>query len=188
MYNVEIYSGRNFNFKKFPQFKQVSDRTYKATGLTEDEAKSLHWKATINGKEAVWYEDIWDRSRNYKAEYFKKHKDEEFVCAYCGRKVPRSSITVDHVIPVYAVKHSRMLQKRLKRKGYTGINDERNLVHCCRNCNSDKGRQNSSIWVLKARLGTSDIWWRIRSLTIIGFCLAMLAILAYIMFRYFGSV
>ena len=41
MYNVEIYAGRNFNFKKFPEFKQVSKRTYKATGLTEKEAKNL---------------------------------------------------------------------------------------------------------------------------------------------------
>ena len=167
MYNVEIYAGRNFNFKKFPEFKQVSKRTYKATGLTEKEAKNLKWKALFDGKKAIYYEDIWDRSKNYRADYFKKHRDPEFKCVYCGRSLPRNSITIDHVIPINAVKNSVFLQKYLKHKGYKSINDERNLVHCCWNCNEEKGKSHSFMWSIKAKLGSTDIWWKIRILLII---------------------
>ena len=184
MYNVEIYAGRNFNFRKFPQFKQISKRTYKATGLTEEEAKKLKWKALLNGKKAIYYEDIWDRSSNYRTEYFRKHKDAEFTCVYCGRKLPRSSITIDHVIPIHAVKNSVFLQKYLKKKGYKSINDERNLVHCCWNCNDAKGKQKSLVWSVKAKLGSTDIWWKIRFVIIILTIGALIGLLGVFVYRF----
>lgn len=44
-------------------------------------------------------------------------------CAYCGRKVAKATITLDHVTP---------------RRGQTAYDRRDNLVLCCKSCNSAK--------------------------------------------------
>lgn len=45
------------------------------------------------------------------------------VCHYCGRKVPQSELTMDHIVPV----------------ARGGRSTPGNVVPCCRRCNADKG-------------------------------------------------
>lgn len=45
-------------------------------------------------------------------------------CAYCGKSISRSEMTIDHIVP--------------KSKG--GSNDDDNLLPACRACNLGKGR------------------------------------------------
>ncbi|MBR1609540.1 MAG: HNH endonuclease [Kiritimatiellae bacterium] len=45
------------------------------------------------------------------------------ICHYCGRKVPASELTMDHVVPV----------------ARGGTSTPGNVVPCCRACNASKG-------------------------------------------------
>ena len=44
------------------------------------------------------------------------------ICHYCGQKLPREELTMDHIVPV-----SR-----------GGKSNKGNIVPCCKQCNSDK--------------------------------------------------
>jgi len=44
------------------------------------------------------------------------------ICHYCGQKLPREELTMDHIVPV-----SR-----------GGTSTKGNVVPCCKQCNSDK--------------------------------------------------
>lgn len=55
---------------------------------------------------------------------------DQFTCQYCGRRLSKEQLTIDHVIPV----------SRYKKLGYTGrINSLSNVVACCYPCNIRKG-------------------------------------------------
>ncbi len=182
MFEVEIKAGRRFNFAKFPQFKQVGVRVYRAKNLTKKEARRLWFRALIRGYRPCMYDAKWARASNYRQKYMNDHTDSAFTCVYCGRSVPRNSVVIDHVVPIYAAKHSALARGYMKLKRYTGVNDERNLIHCCKDCNAVKGRSNSIIWVIRAKLGQKHIYWESRKLIIfcsIVFIIALAAILLF---------
>ena len=53
-----------------------------------------------------------------------------FCCQYCGKKLIKDDLTIDHVIPI----------SRYKKLGYNGkINSLSNVVTCCYPCNIRKG-------------------------------------------------
>lgn len=56
-------------------------------------------------------------------ERFEVFKRDQFTCQYCGRKTPEVVLEVDHVIPVSS----------------GGLNDIKNLVTSCWECNRGKG-------------------------------------------------
>ena len=122
----------------------------------------MTWKARLRGYQAYYYEEKWGRSGNYRNIYLENNKKSEYTCVYCGKLIPKDSITVDHVIPVDAAKKSRILQLYMTARGFDGINDERNLIHACWDCNSAKGRNNSMIWAIRAHLGKHKVYWIFR--------------------------
>ena len=159
MYNVEIITGRRFPFNKFPKFKQVSAKKYKATKLTKQEAKQYVRKARLRFYTAYWFDEKWDRGRGYKKKWILKNPAEEYHCVYCNRKIPYNSITLDHVVPIYAAKQSRVLQKILEARKFENIDDERNLVPSCYACNKLKGKSTSFFWSIRAFLGRYKAYW-----------------------------
>ena len=58
------------------------------------------------------------------------------TCAYCGRKVKASEITLDHVAP---------------RRGMTAYDRRDNLVLCCLACNIAKADKTTMAWLLAKR-------------------------------------
>ena len=55
---------------------------------------------------------------------FKVFKRDNFKCRYCGRSSDEVELTIDHVIPKFEGGTDAMF----------------NLVACCRDCNSGKGK------------------------------------------------
>ena len=160
MYNIKVKAHtRHFPFRKYPMFKQQSLYTYVARGLSKEEAKAIQRKMWIRGYRAYVYEERWDRSNNYRKIYMKQHPDKTFRCVYCGRVFPRDSITIDHVIPIDASTTSKLMRGWMKVCGYTGADDDSNLVPACYFCNHVKRNSKSVYWSVRAFLGKHITWW-----------------------------
>ena len=157
-YCVDIITHRRFRFKSFPGFKQKSPRKYIAYGLTKKEAIRYVWRARLFGYKAYYFEPHWNRGSAYRRDWIDK-QGEECRCVYCGRKFPTNSITVDHVVPVSLSKRSKIARAWLKSRGFKNIDDERNLVPACYQCNHLKKDSTNIIWFFRAYLGKYTWWW-----------------------------
>ena len=85
-----------------------------------------------------------ERSLTYRKEYFKNNKpvkDDKYRCVYCGYLYSKKEITIDHLYAVHRAKKSPFVRLLLKLRGYTSINDIRNLVPACDKCNKMKGKK-----------------------------------------------
>lgn len=121
------------------------------------------------------------RSTSYRKEFFGHTKpvlQNRYVCAYCGRLLKEKDVTVDHIYPVHAAKTDINIQNKLKYKGFSDINDIKNLVAACRSCNRRKGTK-MGIWILKGKLGRSPVLWCIRK----SVRLAVIVAAAYLLIK-----
>ena len=104
------------------------------------------------------------RSTNYRQSFFDKHPPvygNRYFCAYCGCLIHKNNVTIDHLYPVKCVQRSIKMQKKLQRKGWDSINDERNLVAACEYCNKKKSSKMGN-WIIKGKLGRYNWLWIIR--------------------------
>jgi len=128
------------------------------------------------GYKTVFYPDEYVRSNVYRALFFRTHKPDaggKYHCVYCGRRLKEAQVTVDHVIPVSAVKYDKKLQRRV---GNGGMNSPQNLVSACFKCNSKKGSSTALKWRVKARLGRHR-WVFVLRNTVIAVLIAAAVIL-----------
>lgn len=101
------------------------------------------------------------RSTDYRKKFFLENPPiffNHYFCAYCGRIVGTKKITVDHLYPVNSTKKSLALQEKLKNKGYSNINDIKNLVPACKTCNSLKSDK-LGIWIIRGKIGRIQSLW-----------------------------
>ncbi|SDB27461.1 HNH endonuclease [Eubacterium oxidoreducens] len=120
------------------------DEVYAMRGF----AKKLHLRLEIE-------EPKFDRGTHYRQDYFDAHPPDvknRYFCIYCGRLLKKEKVEVDHIIPVYRARKSKRVQRRLKRKGFDGVNDVRNLGASCKRCNRTKSA-NMGLWVVRGYLG-----------------------------------
>ena len=119
-----------------------------------------------------------DRGSSYRRDFFAKNPPKLFgrwyFCAYCGRILKKDDLTVDHLWPVDAAKKDIRIQKRLKRHGYKSINDVKNLVPACMDCNMKKGRKISG-WILKGQIGRHAIFWKGVYVLKIAICIVVIS-------------
>jgi len=165
---VSVSNGRNnANFYKKKLHARglwkKDDETYTGS-LSQGEAEDLRYLCYRWGLKFKYADDYVQRSSDYRETFFETYKPatgNKYFCAYCGRLLPRRKLTVDHIYPVAPVASNLRLQKKLKRKGYKSVNDERNLVAACDHCNKSKGTK-MGLWVLKGHLGRCKFLWWIR--------------------------
>ena len=84
------------------------------------------------------------RGSSYRKAFFDAHAPifgDYYFCAYCGRLVRSDKVSVDHLYPVGRAGKSVTMQKLLKKKHFSGVNDPRNLVASCKSCNQKKGKK-----------------------------------------------
>ena len=119
-----------------------------------------------------------DRGAGYRRAFFAAHPPHtragKYYCAYCGRKMARRAMTVDHIWPVDAASKDPAVQRRLRRMGCRSVNDPRNLAAACRRCNERKGAK-TGWWVARGMIGRHPAVWRARAAA----RLALAAALAY---------
>ena len=177
MYNVEIITIRRFPFSRFPECKQVSPRKYVARSLSKEDAKRIVRRARLRLYNAYYYDEKWERGKGYKKKWILKNPQDKYRCVYCGRKVPYNSITLDHIFPVSVAKKSRIARFWLKYKGCQNIDDDKNLVPACHNCNKLKGKSTSPFWQLRAFLGRYTVYWIIMYFLFGVFVLGLISLL-----------
>ena len=127
------------------------------------------------GYKTVFYPEKHIRSNIYRALYFRTHKPDalgKYHCVYCGKRLKESQVTVDHLIPVSAVKYDKRLQRKIT---YSGVNSPKNLVAACFDCNSRKGASTARIWRIKAALGKHRWVFVLRNILIV--CLIAAAVI-----------
>ena len=148
---LEVHTGSSNGRPRCPGLEPVG-KYWKAYG---DRTTMLRYSRRLRrrGFRTLVYPVNCDRSTNYRTLFFSSYpadKDGRYHCVYCGNKLTSAQVTVDHVVPVGAVKRSKRLQKKFK---YTGVNTVENLVPACRACNRYKGANRSVVWRVRARLG-----------------------------------
>ena len=160
MYNLEIFTKRKFPYKKFPNVKQVSKNTYVLSGLSLEEAKKTRKYFLFRFMKAYFYDDKWARDTTYRKQLINHETPEQLICVYCAKR-------------------SRIIQLFLECKGYSGINDKRNLVPACWNCNEEKEDHWNLRIAVQARLGKYKWYWYIKKTMRIIVVAIIIMILVY---------
>ena len=143
-------------------FTQINKKKWEKR-ITDPDAFSLRACKRLARRLNLKYnqvEERFTRSTNYRKEYFKKHPGYGgiYFCAYCSFPHTKQGITIDHVIPVHAAENSKTARHYLKMKGIS-VNDNSNLVPCCKTCNNRKGKQVTPYWLIKAKLSRIPFSW-----------------------------
>lgn len=126
-------------------------------------AKKKRW--TFDTTETQWTRDPYTRDKffrthnNGEPDEYKRNKAGKKVgfyrCAYCGKLVEKSQVEVDHIVPVNAVRANDSIYRDfLKELGCESVNDSRNLVAACRECNQKKGASVDLEWI---KAGTKSV-------------------------------
>ena len=144
------------------------ESAFRFTGTAGSKRRINNIKRFCRKNHARFYFDDpkWTRSADYRSTFFKNNPPlpgNTYMCVYCGRRVRKEDITVDHIYPVAKVSSSLRLQKKLERKGIRSVNSAKNLAPACWRCNSRKGTKTGT-WVLRAELGRNESLWRVRKL------------------------
>lgn len=88
--------------------------------------------------------DKYTRSNNYRKtliENYQKKDNKYYRCAYCGKKLTKDKMTVDHIVPIDKVQHSWTYRQFIRLMNISDINELRNLAPACERCNKKKGRK-----------------------------------------------
>lgn len=91
------------------------------------------------------------RDGAYRKRFFENYGRETYLCAYCGRRLSRAAVTVDHIIPVGQLKNKKR-SMRLAILRINNINDTKNLAPACARCNKKKGAK-TGLWVVRGFWG-----------------------------------
>ena len=171
MFELEVKTNRYLRILA-EQFTNTNSNTYTYRGSYKDCVR-MQKKLARKGISGTVYRKEYNRSYNYRTKFFEHTGNKRvYRCVYCGRKILKKDTTVDHVIPVERAKKYRFARWLLTEKGCAGVNDVRNLVASCHNCNRKKGSSLNVIYLIRAKYGSHlSYWilvWGIRILLILG--------------------
>lgn len=111
-----------------------------------------------------------ERSATYRDEFLKNTLP-PYHCAYCGKKLTRQTLTVDHLIPVHKLSvgsRRKFYQRLLKVFCHTyDPNSLNNLVCTCVPCNSRK-RTKTGFWVIRGKIGNTRWFWPVWRAFLVG--------------------
>jgi hypothetical protein len=91
------------------------------------------------------YEERWERSSDYRKEFFKNNKP-PYRCRYCNRFLKQEYMVIDHIVPIAQVKKNTNARMLLYLQGISEVNDVRNLAPSC-------------IWFIRGIFGKYKIYW-----------------------------
>lgn len=81
------------------------------------------------------------RSSNYRDVFFSTHKPipgNRWFCAYCGKPLKASKVTVDHLFPIGQAKKSLHVQKQMRLLGISSVNSSKKSGSCMQKLQSAK--------------------------------------------------
>lgn len=132
-----------------------SNKKWKIRGK-KSEIKQLKKYFSSKHLSCLMYDDKYERSAEYRKEFFKRNNKESYRCAYCGRKIKRNETTIDHIIPVRKAQKNTISKLLLKVIHNKTVNDYNNLTPCCSKCNKRKGQRVSLKYIYKGITGKTS--------------------------------
>lgn len=169
-WKAEIRKGRSrrrFDQERYPGFAYRRDGKYayhwERSGLSSSEVGAFKAAARADGFKLVAWEEAYERSTTYRKAFLAANPG-PWRCRYCNRRIDRAErMTVDHIVPVAAVKDPFAPRRALARwvlgkEGAATVNDGRNLAASCARCNSRKG-QKMGLWTIRGWLGSRGWYW-----------------------------
>lgn len=153
---------------------------YTGTLYTKTTQRKLREFCAENGLRFSYDNGYSQRSSNYRQKFFANHPPDlgdKYICVYCGKRLTKEQMTVDHLYPVSRTAANRKLQNKLKRKGIENVNDLANLVAACSRCNRKKSNKMRK-WIWKGKLGRHKRIWYLRWTLrwVLGISLTVLAV------------
>lgn len=170
MYRIDIYTDNNYSFfddydisiKSHPDYGDYLqarvDITEKKRLLKQLSKRKIRYRC---------YEDRWERSSDYRKEFFKAYKP-PYRCRYCNKYLKKEYMVIDHIVPVAKVKKSTNARMLLYIRNISDVNDVRNLAPSCKRCNDKKGMK-LGIWWFKGIFGKYKAYWVLRNIFYILF-------------------
>lgn len=140
-----------------PRKVTLPDGYYYTVTVKPEDRKKLLSEAFRAGIRYRYYEERWARSPDYRKVFFETYKG-PYQCRYCGRRLNRNAVTVDHIVPVAQVKKSPRARALLTIRGIDNVNDPRNLAPACPRCNYRK-KDKMGLWVVRGILGKYRWFW-----------------------------
>lgn len=122
-----------------------------------DKPKKEIKKLKKNNVKFTCYKVEFERASNYRQIFFSRTKG-PYKCRYCNKKLTKSNLYVDHIIPVSKAQKTKSGPLLLKINGCNNVNDIKNLAPACKNCNLKKSDK-MGIWVIRGILGKYKIYW-----------------------------
>lgn len=142
--------------------KQNHRGSYFYKEISSLDAWSMKIVLSSRGYKYKSYDKRYGRDTKYRQRFFDENKG-PYHCAYCGRRLKRDQIEVDHLIPVSQAKSDVKVRTWLHLCGITNVNDNKNLVSSCQRCNRKKSDK-MGLWIVKGFLGRHKIFWTIRNI------------------------
>lgn len=177
MFLVRVYDGKRKTYRYRKDLKEK--------GFVFSSRPEPHWENEVD-EDAVFELEDWcfqrkleietpfsKRSSDYRKTFFEVNEPncdkERFFCAYCGLPVHRDRVTVDHLIAVKRAQRSKRYLEKLRAWDCESVNDVKNLVACCKRCNSRKGTK-AGFWVVRGKIGRHKIfWWAVWAIRVLLF-------------------
>lgn len=117
----------------------------------------------------------YERDDMYRTRYIAAHppKHGKYRCVYCGRRITKEKMQVDHIIAVNRVKKNWLYRLCVPK----GINELENLVCSCPKCNRRKGDK-GGLWAIRGKFWKIclPIYVVLRLMLLVAIIFAILAI------------
>ena len=107
-----------------------------------------------------WYRSEYERAGNYRQVFFERTKG-PYRCRYCHRRLKKTYMQIDHIVPVAAVQRSAYARFLLHLEGAENVNSIRNLAPACKKCNKKK-LDKMGLWVIRGWLGKYEAYWVVK--------------------------
>ena len=133
------------------EYHQYGSRCVKKNVSNAREIRRLKRYCTRKGLRISATSTNHARSSNYRETFIREYGQGPYRCAYCGRIITKTEMTVDHIIPVNRFKNDKG-KILMFLFGMDDINGLENLAPACRKCNEKKGTR-TGLWSLRGFLG-----------------------------------
>lgn len=188
---IKITDGRNSTYQYRNElsslglsFKKSKDNPY---WWTDDDSRQRELLDFCN-KHKLRIEQTdsrYSRSATYRTEFFKHNRGDKnnysvYHCSYCGKRLKKDDLEVDHIIAINRVKKSFFARIFMNLIGIKNVNEVKNLTASCHRCNRRKSDK-QGLWVPLGFMGKSTTFW-----TIIHIIEVLLIILVIVLILWFN--
>lgn len=150
------YKKQNFINKNFINKKTRKNGNYYINTYIDKPKKQIK-KLNRAGIKCSCYRVEYERASNYRNVFFSRTHG-PYRCRYCNKKLDKSAVFVDHIIPVSKCQKTSAARMLLSINNCSNVNDIKNLAPACKRCNLKKSDK-MGLWIIRGFLGRYKWYW-----------------------------